>query len=43
MDWRQYLEVCRELAKSCRMTLRDVDRALWVAGADAALPNPYAE
>jgi hypothetical protein len=32
-DWDGYLIACRDLATSCRMSLRDVDRALWVAGA----------
>jgi hypothetical protein len=31
-DWLGYLDECRALAKTCRMSLRDVDRALWVAG-----------
>jgi hypothetical protein len=31
-DWLGYLDACRALAKTCRMSLRDVDRALWVAG-----------
>jgi hypothetical protein len=31
-DWLGYLQTCRALAKACRMSLRDVDRALWVAG-----------
>jgi hypothetical protein len=35
-DWLGYLEASRALATSCRMSLRDVDRALWVAGATAA-------
>jgi hypothetical protein len=35
-DWLGYLEACRALARSCRMSLRDIDRALWVAGAAAA-------
>ena len=34
-DWPEYLTVCRTLARTCRMTLRDVDRGLWVAGAAA--------
>jgi hypothetical protein len=38
-DWERYLEVCRELAQSCRMSLREVDQALWVAAGDAALPD----
>ena len=40
-DWQPYLEACRELANSCDMRLRDVDRALWGAAADSGLPNPY--
>jgi hypothetical protein len=32
-DWTAYLHACRALSKTCRMSLRDVDRALWVAGA----------
>jgi hypothetical protein len=31
-DWIPYLEVCRTLSDSCGMTLRQVDRALWVGG-----------
>jgi hypothetical protein len=31
-DWLGYLQACRALAKTCRMSLRDIDRALWVAG-----------
>jgi hypothetical protein len=31
-DWLGYLDACRALAKTYRMSLRDVDRALWVAG-----------
>ena len=34
-DWLGYLRECRALATTCRMSLRDVDRALWVAGATA--------
>ena len=33
-DWLPYLDACRGLAGLCGMSLRDVDRALWVA-ADA--------
>lgn len=33
-DWLPYLDACRDLANMCGMSLRDVDRALWVA-ADA--------
>jgi hypothetical protein len=38
-DWLGYLGACRALAKTCRMSLRDVDRALWVAGATMARPR----
>jgi hypothetical protein len=31
-DWTPYLDVCRTLSDRCGMTLRQVDRALWVAG-----------
>jgi hypothetical protein len=34
-DWLGYLRACRSLSTTCRMSLRDVDRALWVAGATA--------
>jgi hypothetical protein len=35
-DWVEYLHRCRELAGASRMSLRDVDRALWVAGLESA-------
>ena len=35
-DWPGYLVECRKLAAACRMSLRDVDRALWVAGAQGS-------
>jgi hypothetical protein len=38
-DWLGYLRACRALAKTCRMSLRDLDRALWVAGATTARPR----
>jgi hypothetical protein len=33
-DWRPYLNVCRDLAARCGTSLRDIDRALWIAAAD---------
>lgn len=39
-DWDTYLEVCRCLARSCHMSLREIDQALWVAADDPALPDP---
>lgn len=35
-DWVPYLAACRALAAACSMSLRDVDRALWVAGGRSA-------
>ncbi|HXZ70212.1 MAG TPA: hypothetical protein VEH31_04965 [Streptosporangiaceae bacterium] len=34
-DWPRYLNVCRDLAVRCGTSLRDIDRALWIAAADA--------
>ena len=34
-DWQPYLNVCRDLAVRCGTSLRDIDRALWIAAADA--------
>src|SRR5215470_11907177 len=36
-DWLQYLWACRGLTELCGMSLREVDRALWVAGDDRGL------
>jgi hypothetical protein len=36
-DWVPYLDACRTLAQQCGLRLRDVDRALWVAGGDPHL------
>jgi hypothetical protein len=36
-DWLPYLMACRSLARRCGMSLRDVDRALWVAANDPEL------
>jgi hypothetical protein len=38
-DWLPYLDACRALSHLCDMTLREVDRALWVAADD---PNAKA-
>jgi hypothetical protein len=38
-DWLPYLDACRALSHLCDMTLREVDRALWVA---AENPNSKA-
>ena len=34
-DWRPYLNACRDLAVRCGTSLRDIDRALWIAAAGA--------
>ncbi len=36
-DWEPYLSVCRSLARSCQMSLREVNQALWVAADDPVL------
>jgi hypothetical protein len=36
-DWVPYLDACRSLARLCGLSLREVDRALWVA---AGPPDP---
>ena len=36
-DWLPYLMACRRLAGRCGMSLREVDRALWVAANDPGL------
>jgi hypothetical protein len=38
-DWPPYLTACRSLAMQCELSLRDVDRALWVAANDPGLAN----
>ena len=38
-DWLQYLSTCRGLAMLCGLSLRDVDRALWVAANDPGLAD----
>jgi hypothetical protein len=37
-DWLPYLGACRSLATLCGLSLREVDRALWVAAHDLVLP-----
>jgi hypothetical protein len=36
-DWLPYLDACRALSHLCDMSLREVDRALWVAAGDPGL------
>ena len=36
-DWAPYLTACRSLARLCDLSLREVDRALWVAASDPSL------
>lgn len=36
-DWLPYLDACRTLSHQCGMSLREVDRALWVAANDLNL------
>jgi hypothetical protein len=36
-DWVPYLNTCRSLASLCGLSLRDLDRALWVAAEDSSL------
>jgi hypothetical protein len=36
-DWLPYLDACRALSHLCDMSLREVDRELWVAADDADL------
>jgi hypothetical protein len=33
-DWLPYLDACRKLAQLCGLSLRQVDRALWVGASD---------
>jgi hypothetical protein len=36
-DWLRYLDACRTLSELCSLSLREVDRALWVAANDPDL------
>ena len=38
-DWLPYLTACRMLARTCALSLRKVDRALWVGASDPLLPQ----
>jgi hypothetical protein len=38
-DWLPYLTTCRTLATRCELSLRNVDRALWVAANDPHLAD----
>jgi hypothetical protein len=38
-DWLPYLSACRTLAQTCGLSLRQVDRALWVGAADPLPPG----
>lgn len=36
-DWLPYLTACRQLARQCALSLRQVDRALWIGASDPLL------
>lgn len=38
-DWLSCLTACRSLAQTCGLSLRQVDRALWVGASDSLLPG----
>jgi hypothetical protein len=38
-DWLPYLTACRTLARTCGVSLRQVDRALWVGASGPLLPG----
>jgi hypothetical protein len=38
-DWLPYLNACRSLASLCGLSLREVDRVLWVAADDPGIPD----
>jgi hypothetical protein len=38
-DWLPYLTACRTLARTCGLSLRQVDRALWVGASHSFLPG----
>ena len=38
-DWLPYLAACRTLAQTCGLTLRQLDRALWVGASDPLPPG----
>ena len=37
-DWLPYLSACRTLAGQCGLSLRQLDRALWVGASDPLVP-----
>jgi hypothetical protein len=39
-DWLPYLTACRKLAQTCGLSLRQVDRALWVTASHPLVPEP---
>jgi hypothetical protein len=39
-NWLPYLVACRGLAERCDLSLRQVDRALWIAAEDPGLASP---
>ncbi len=38
-DWLPYLTACRTLARTCGLSLRQLDRALWVGASDPLPPS----
>lgn len=36
-DWLSYLSACRMLAGQCGLSLRQLDRALWIGASDPLL------
>ena len=38
-DWLPYLTACRTLARTCGLSLRQLDRALWVGASDPLPPG----
>ena len=30
--WEKYIEVCQDKARECKLTMRDLDKALWMRG-----------
>lgn len=38
-DWLPYLSACRMLARQCSLTMRQVDRALWIGAVGQSLPG----
>ena len=38
-DWLPYLNACRALARQCGLSLRQLDRALWIGAPDLQVPG----